>query len=430
MLNRILAFLLLVACSMTVTAEDWPKFLGPNGNAIGDNTPLNVNWGEEGPKVLWETEVGAGYAGPAVVDGKVYLLDRVSGEKDVLRSIDLKTGKDVWSIDFPSTGTFDYDGSRATATVAGNHVYAMGAMGTLYCVDIKTQKLLWSHAFMEADAQELPRWAFSQSPLVYKDLVIVSPQGEKSGTVAFNRKSGKIAWQTQQLSESNGYSSPSLVTIDGTDMIVQVTSSNWEPAEEAVAARSLVPGGGVVALDPMTGKKLWSFADFKCGIAIPPAVKVGENRLFLTGGYNAAQVMIEVKKSDAGFTAKELFRLEEPKVQIHPPILYKDHLYFNGNDNRTNNGLTCMTLDGKILWESKRKPNFGRSAMLLADNKLFMIDNRTGDFVAISPSPEGYQELARHKLLTRPNIWAPMAIVEGMLIVRDQSKMMCLDLRK
>ncbi len=427
---RMLCFFWAVCFMMSVSAKDWPQFLGPDRNAVGDNTPLNVNWGEEGPTIVWTTGVGAGYAGPAVVDGKVYLLDRVSGEKDVLRSIDLKTGEDSWSIDFPSSGTFDYDGSRATPTVVGNHIYAMGAMGTLYCVDITTQKLVWSHNFMEADEQELPRWAFSQSPLVYIDLVIVSPQGQRSGVVAFNRKSGEIVWQIGQLSESGGYSSPALVSIDGSDMIVQVSSSNWQPPEEGAAERSLVPGGGVIALDPMTGKELWRFADFKCHIAIPPAAQVGENRIFLTGGYNAAQIMIEVKKSGDSFTVKEVFRLEDPKVQIHPQILYKDHLYFNGNDNRANNGLTCMTLDGKILWESKRKPNFGRSAMLLADDKLFMVDNRTGDFVAISPSPEGYKELSRHKLLNRPNIWAPMAIVEGMLIVRDQQQMMCLDLRK
>lgn len=120
--------------------------------------------------------------------------------------------------------------------------------------------------------------------------------------------------------------------------------------------------------------------------------------------------------------------MDSLKVQMHPAILYDDHLYMIGNDNRSHNGLVCMTLDGQVKWKTKRKPNFGRGGMILADNHLILVDDKTGDLVAARPDPAEYKEVARFKALSKPQIWAPLALAGTRLLVRDQRQLKCFDL--
>ena len=75
--SRFLLAVAVVGLSVTsVVAADWPWIYGPRRDHTSDQKGLLRTWPQEGPKVLWTVPVGAGFGGPAVSDGKVYLLDR------------------------------------------------------------------------------------------------------------------------------------------------------------------------------------------------------------------------------------------------------------------------------------------------------------------------------------------------------------------
>lgn len=438
---------ILVVTVTSCFAGDWPQYLGPNRTGLSLEKGFNTNWSRKEPQVLWRQPLGSGFGSAAIYQGKVYILDRVDGQKDVFRCFDLRSGKELWHYDHDDPGTFDFNGSRGTPTIDGDKAYCVGAMGTVYCFSLTNHKPVWLHNFRKDFDAEIPFWAFSQSPVIYQNLVIVAPQCEKAGVLAFNKITGEIIWKTSRLCHDPGYASPTLTTIDGVDQLILVTpylspelleekedeeqEGNEEDDEDPDAEDEgpRFEGGGVYGIDAKTGKILWNYKNFNCAITIPPVTVIGDGRIFITGGYEAKATMIKVQRKNGQFQVIELFKNAEVKAQIHPSVLYDNHLYINGNGNERRDGLICLSLDGKVLWKTKRRPNFERGGFLIADGKIFIVEGKRGYLCLAEVSPEGYHELGKIKLLNSPNIWAPLALSNGMLVVRDQKQIVCVNVK-
>src|ERR1043165_6765379 len=104
MMRRAVFVLAVLAMAGGAALGDWPQFEGPNRDGVSNETvKLADKWPEGGPKIAWKIEdkLGTGYGGAVVEGGKVYLLDRVDDQQDVLRCLDLQSGKQEW--------TFAYD---------------------------------------------------------------------------------------------------------------------------------------------------------------------------------------------------------------------------------------------------------------------------------------------------------------------------------
>jgi hypothetical protein len=97
--KKILLFFLIATASIfSGYAQDWPQFLGPDRNSKSPETGILRTWPEEGPEVLWTVDLGIGYGGPVVKNGKVYLLDREKETADIMRCFDLNTGEELWKL--------------------------------------------------------------------------------------------------------------------------------------------------------------------------------------------------------------------------------------------------------------------------------------------------------------------------------------------
>ena len=119
-----------------VVAQDWPQYLGPDRNSTSNQKNILRSWPESGPEVLWSVNVGIGYGGPVVKDGKVYILDRNDEVGDLMRCFDLNTGNELWKFEYDAAGSVMFPGSRSVPAIDGNHVYSCGPYGDLYCIDI------------------------------------------------------------------------------------------------------------------------------------------------------------------------------------------------------------------------------------------------------------------------------------------------------
>lgn len=401
-------------------AEDWSRLLGPNGDNQIRGAKIARSW-SEGPKELWQAKLGRGYGGAAIRDGEVYLLDRDDG-KNVLRCYALDGGKELWSKSFDQPGRLQYDGSRATPTVGEERVYAMGPFGNLYCLDRKSHELVWTKNMMkEFGAQRPHRFGFAQSPLLYKDKLIVSFSTGKGGVVALDKKTGAVLWNNGKI-RGETYCSPTLHTIAGEEHVV------------ALVARYMV------GLDPESGGLKWVY---RCPqlIPIPTVTEVSEGRFFVTGGYReggpfgeGGSTMIEVKKAEGKFVAKEQFKISTGS-QIHPAILIKDHLYVNLNTNtnvkRNTPNLSCLDLKGEVLWKTEDGPALNRGGVIAIDGLLLVLSGNTGKLHLVEPKPDGFKSLGEKQVFaaSRGNsIWAPLAFSKGKLVVRDQGVLKCLDL--
>jgi len=393
---------------------DWWQFQGPDRNGISPEKGLMRSWPEGGPRELWSFPLGEGYAGPAVRDGEVYILDRVDEKQDVLRCLDLMTGAERWNYAYDAPGSVGHTGSRTPPTVSETHVFSVGMLGDFLCIDRKTHQPVWHKNILADFGSELPSWGVSQAPSLWRDLVIVAPQASDAFVAAFRQDTGELVWKSPSLGQV-GYVTPVVTTLAG--------------VEQAVMLAAYGQTAGISLED---GSILWSYDGYGCQIPIPYPTPLPGDRLFITGGYDAGSAMIQVKRDGAAFEVTELFKTDECGSQIHQPLFYEGHLYVNSNTNSRTDGMLCMTLDGQLRWrtrDSRDLPKFERGNLLLADGMIIALDGKTGILHLIDPSPSGYKELAHAKIFNGNKMWSPMALTQGRLLLRDQETMKCLDLK-
>ena len=392
MRNSFKLMTVMVALSVTTAfAADWPWIYGPKRDNTSDQKGLLRTWPKEGPKVLWTAPMGLGFGGPAVSDGKVYLLDRDEEVGDKLRVLDLASGKELWSFAYAAPGAFMFAGSRTTPTVDGEHVYTSGPLGDLYAINTKTQKPVWHKNIWKGfGGGEYPRWAVVQNPLIYGNLLIVAPQTSQAGVVAYDKLTGGLKWKSAALSGTAGYVSPSIIKIGGDDHLVMITAAEGRGRN--------AKGGSVNGLDPTSGKVLWTYTNWQCIIPVPQPVDAGEGRVLITGGYGAGTAMIKVQKKGAGYGVTELFKNPDFGAHTQPPILHGDHFYSHYTINERSDGFVAMSIDGKIKWKTDQQPAFVRGGSILADGLLLTTDGDTKLYL-VEPTPSGFKPLASAVLL-------------------------------
>ncbi len=423
------AFVLFV-CMSNVSAQDWPQYLGPHRNSYSDQKGLLRTWSEAGPEVLWTANVGIGYGGPVVKDGKIYLLDRDDKVGDNLRCFDLADGKELWNFAYNAPGSVMFPGSRSVPTVDGNHVYTCGPYGDLYCIDTKTQKPVWNkNVWKDFGGQEIPTWAIVQCPLVYGDLLIIASQAPEAGVVAYEKLTGNLKWKTPPVGPV-GYVSPAIVKIDGQDHVVMISASGRGEGSK----------GKVIGINPLTGKVLWEYANWNCHIPVPSAVDAGDNKILIVGGYELGATMIKVeKKGDGTYGTTELFTTVEFGDQTKTPLFYKGHFYAEYGTNNRRDGMVCMDIEGKVMWKTKREPDFNKGSMILADGLILATDGAKSLYL-IEPDPTAFKMISKAELLKEGSSsgdpmasrvggstqnWAPIALSNGKLLIRDQSRLLC-----
>ena len=283
-LHRILisAFITLI-CIVNLKAQDWPQFLGPERNSTSPQKNLLRSWPEAGPEVLWTVDVGIGYGGPVVQNGKVYLLDRDDNYGDYLRCFDLVSGEELWKFGYEAPGSVMFPGSRSVPTLDGDRIYSAGPYGDLYCVDITTHKPVWhKNLWKDFGGGDIPTWAITQSPLVVGGLLIVASQAPQAGVVAYDKMTGAVKWKTPPLGNV-GYVSPAIVKVSGEDHVVMISASSRGGG-----------GGKVVGIQPLSGKILWEYDNWQCRIPIPNVTDAGNGKMLIIGGYEAGAALIQV----------------------------------------------------------------------------------------------------------------------------------------
>jgi outer membrane protein assembly factor BamB len=413
---------LLIFFTTSIYAQDWPQFLGPERNSTSPQKGILHSWPEKGPEVLWTVDVGIGFGGPVIKDSKVYLLDRDDTTGDIMRCFDFNNGKELWSYSYDAPGSVSYPGSRSVPAIDGNRVYSCGPYGDLYCIDINTHKPIWNKNIMkDFGGIKIPVWAISQCPLIYGNLLIVSySQDPNAWLVAFNKLTGDIIWKTDAIGNET-YASPSVAKIAGEDHIVMVFSSTNTFMHREVATSP----GRIIGLKPQTGEILWEYDNWQNMIQVASALDAGQGRIIVVGGYEHGTAMIQVEKmNDGKYYIKELFYHNDFGDHTKPPILYNDYFYAQFSTNSKRDGLCCMSMDGKVMWKTMRNPLFDKGSMILADGLILATDGRKTLYL-IQPDPSGFKPLASAEMLGEGQNWGPIALADGRLLIRDQSRMLC-----
>jgi outer membrane protein assembly factor BamB len=405
---RMLLGMIAGASCAVAGAGDWPQILGPDrtGVAAADER-LADRWPEAGPPVRWRREVGAGYAGLAVVGDRGVLFHR-RGDREIVEAIDVATGRSLWTADDPTTFRPQVgggDGPLCVPLIDAGSVFTFGAQGTLACRDLATGKTLWSRRTHREFGAAEGYFGAGSTPLVVGDLVIVNVGGRQdAGIVAFDRRSGDTVWQ--RTAEAASYSAPVAVAIAGRPHVLAVTRS------------------ACLLLEAAEGRVCWQFPFGKRGPTVNAATPVilPDGRLFVTAAYGVGGVCAEFDAT----AVRPLWQGEEPlATQYCTPLLVAGHLLgIDGRDDVPPADLVCADpRTGRVLW---RERDFGYGTLLAADGKLLAAQT-DGDLQLLRATPAGVEVLGRCRPLPG-TLRALPALSRGRLYLRDDATLICLDL--
>lgn len=433
-----------IALSGNGQADGWSQWLGDQRDGVWRESGILESFPEGGPKVLWKQSIGSGYAGPAVAGGAVFVADRVLADpatapenpfergeipgQERLHCFDAATGEKKWTYVYDCPYTVSYAaGPRATPTVVDDLVYLLGAEGNLHCLKVSNGEVVWEKDFKKAYSTKTPVWGFSASPLVDNDLLICLVGGENSVAVAFDRHSGEEKWRALSAKEP-GYAPPVIINHGGHRQLIL-----WHP--EAVNA-----------LDPATGKVLWSVPwELRSGLSIPTPQKQGD-RLFFTCFYNGS-LMLKLK--DDGSIPETVWQTERASEQrtthlnsiMSTPYFSGDHLYGVCSYGQ----FRCLeSATGKRVWESmalttgEGKEERWANVFLTshAPSGHWFLFNESGDLVIADLSPDGYKEIDRANIIApngidmrrRKIVWSHPAYANKCCFVRNDSEIRCVSL--
>jgi outer membrane protein assembly factor BamB len=423
---------------------EWPRFRGPNFDAIStQDISLARTWPPEGPKVLWSIDVGEGYAGPAVLAGRVYILDYDrEAQADVVRCLSLQDGKDIWRYSYPVPVKRYHGMSRTVPAVTDKYVVTLGPKAHVTCLDSTTGEFRWMYNLVREFNTTVPEWYAAQCPLIDDGKAIIAPAGKVDDgkeivapvgdvndgeeiiapaadvlMMAVDCETGEIVWQTPNPDEwVMTHSSIVPMEFKGKRFYICCGGDNIK--------------GGVAGISAQDGTVLWKTDQWKVLYSVPMPVVVGEDRIFLTAGYGQdvrGCAMLRLTEVD-GEISTELEFLHPTEVfgSIHQsPILYDGHIYGVRPDRQ----LVCLGLDGTVVWTSTSANKFGKySGPYVIVNGLIYVLDDSGQLTLAQASPSGYVQLAQAKVLDGHESWGPMAIAANRMIVRDTLKMICLDI--
>jgi outer membrane protein assembly factor BamB len=421
-MNRksLVALLFTLSSAGGLPAADWPQYRGLKGDGCSPET-INVNWPAEGPKVLWKTPTANGFSSFSVSGGKAFTqvnreLD--GGAKEICVALDAATGKELW---FSIIGPGQYqgggdegakdnnggDGPRSTPTISDGKVYVFNQHLALSCLDAATGKSEWTVDITKDHAGRNIGWRSAASPVVDGNLVFVAGGGPGESMLAVDKQTGRIVWKTGD--EKITHATPVAANILGAKQVVFFMQS------------------GLVSVAAADGKELWRFP-FRYNVSSAISPVISGNIVYCSAGYGVGGGACKIAKDGDKFTATELYKVPgDNKIANHwsTPVCKDGYLYGMFSFKKYSTGpFKCVEIaTGKIVWE---QPGFGPGNAILAGDKVAALTD-DGRVVIIDPSPSGYKELAKAKVING-KCWTTPALSDGRLYIRSTVEGACVDL--
>jgi len=402
------------------TPRDFPRFLGPDGTGAVAGPALDADWEKRPPRLVWRTEIGAGWSGFAVCGDHAVTLEQ-RGDEEVVSCRSLVDGSLEWAV--PARARHQTvlggTGPRSTPTIRDGVVYATGATGWLHAIDGPTGRVAWKRNVVDdlgidpAAHAAAVSWGRSGSPLVTDDLVIVPGGGPSAAPaaggaaavalVAYDRSTGERRWLAG--SEQISYVSPELATVAGRKVVLAVNESR------------------VAAYDPTDGRELWGFpwpghssSDASCS---QPRL-LDDGRILISKGYGVgAALFASPTGADPPAFVAAWSQPAMLKTKFTNLVVHEGHAY-----GLSDGILECVRIaDGERRW---KKGRYGQGQVLRVGDML-VVQAEAGEVVLVACTPQRHDERARLAALDGQT-WNNPAISGNRLLVRNAAEAACYEL--
>lgn len=434
MIQRAGQYLILAMCVLIpAIAADWPEWRGAGRRGIWNESGILDTFPEKGLTASWRTPIHAGFAGPAVAAGHVFVTDfeRSNGSKGTERALclDEKSGKILWTRAWDADyGRMSYGfGPRATPTVDGDRVYIVGASGTLLCLETQTGNVIWQKDYAKDYGMQMPVWGVTSAALVDGDRLIAIVGGQPDAKVmAFDKMTGKEIWRALPSDSEQGYCQPVIFDVGGIRQLIV-----WHPT-------------AVVSLDPATGNVYWQ-QPFKVNMGMTLATPVFSGSHLLVSSFYNGSMLLDLVGKEARLIWKGKSNSEIDTDGLHAvintPVIDGDYLYGICSYGQ----FRCLSLKtGERVWETtevtKEKARWA-SGLIVRQGDRYFINNDRGELIIAKLSPHGYQEISRTQLIkptTNPGNrrelgavnWSHPAYANRCIFARNDEEIISVSLQK
>ncbi|HAM72908.1 MAG TPA: hypothetical protein DCM86_14805 [Verrucomicrobiales bacterium] len=396
-------------CSLALPAADWPQWRGPNRDGllgIGSSLPATL---PSDPPPAWRLSVGDGLASPVVSGGRLYHLDAAGG-KEIVHALDSRDGRELWSspVDESFADEQGPPGPRCTPVVDGDRLYVQSCRGELQCRATEGGRLLWRANFLKeygavllGEDSKVPGAAehgYTASPLVLGDLLIACPGGTNgAGVVAFNKRTGVVAWKSQD--DLASYAAPIAARLAGVEQIVCFTVE------------------GVIGLRPRDGGLLWRYPlTTSYGRNVTTPLVAGGDRV-VVGSYKAGLVGLRIVADGGGLRVERSWVNRQAAMNFSSPVLLGEFLYGLGPAKN----LICLeAATGRLIWSKEGLfPTSADAAFgaFIGSGSRLLVWTDVGEAILGAVDAAGFRELGRAQVCGKN--WCHPAWAGGRLFVRD-----------
>ena len=411
--SRLLVLPLAALTAGAALAGDWPQWGGATRQFRVEGPALADSWPVGGPKLLWERELGEGYAGVAVVDGRLFAHYRVDQEERVI-AVEAATGKTLWEHRYPSptatlTDQYGY-GPDATPLVAGGKVFTIGSLGDLRALDAATGKPVWTKELVKDLGGTFRGLSYSSSPLAYGDTVIAQVGETGQALVAFRQSDGAIAWKGGDFQSSSA--SPILIQL--------AAPGRPEPQTQVVAFL----GYEIAGFDPANGKLSWTHPHkTTLGHNIATPVWGDDGVLFVSSAYDGGSAAVRLAAEGGAVKVEPLWKSQQMRVHFTSAVRVGDLVVGSSGDFGPIPLTAVDVKTGKIAWRDR---SFSRANLVAIGDRLLLLDE-DGTLGLVTVSPSGLTVLAQAQVGT-DRYWTVPTVVGDRVYVRDRKQLKAFEL--
>jgi outer membrane protein assembly factor BamB len=401
-------------------ADDWPAWLGPHGDNSSRETGWLKDWPDAGPPRLFERTIGEGYSAVAVAAGRLILFHRLADDL-VVEALDPLSGKGQWEHRYPTdyVDRYGYNGGPRCSPVidlagAEKQVFTLGPKGILYALRLADGAKRWRRDLLGEFKVEPFFFGVGAAPVIDGRRLIVNVGGTEADTgvaLAFDKDSGELLWKTP--TGGGGYAAARVAEIAGARHVF------------------IFHRTGLSSLDPESGRKRWTYlwhSKIYDSVNATTPVIAGDI-VFISAAYRTGSSALRVKDGSYDVLWKDDEAAREKIMESHwsNVNLVGKHLYGFSGRHEAESRLVCVELEtGKVAW--RWDGGLGRGSMLHADGRFIALGER-GDLALLELSPAGHTVHRQVQGLLSAPAWTPPVLAGGVLYLRDEKKLIALDLR-
>jgi len=407
---------LTVVCSSALAnaaaAGDWTRWGGPNGNFTVNAEGLADSWPADGPKRLWNRELGDGYSTILADGDALYTMYRIDQDEFTV-ALDARSGATLWEHKVASSTTDLMEqfgaGPSSTPLIVGDRLYSVGTNMMFHCFDKKTGKVLWKYDLVKKFKSTVPGRGYAASPIHYKGTIIMQIGGEDTGgqsLAAFDAETGSVVWKNQSYQRT--HSSPLMINFKGEDQLVAFF------------------GEELVGLDPNNGELIWRHPHkTQYGANISTPVFDGDDTLFCSAAYDSGARAVRLKKEGGKTVPEELWYSRKFRLHHGDAIIIDGHVYGSSGDFGPAFFIAMNLETGEVDW---RKRGFKKATCVYAGGKMIILDE-DGKLALATVSPAG-MELHGECTVGEAYAWAAPTVVGDKLFIRDRKHISAFDIGK